>query len=439
MVLVTGTTLLLGAGTYGRLIVTRRLSPADIRRATVSNLAVGTAVATVVAVLATPIIDAFATGGDPGVLRALAATIAIFSASVVPTTCLQRRMHFRRYALLKMLAAATASGAAVGSAALGAGVWALVVRQVVYQVVIAVSAWWLARDIVRGIEPPTDPPGEAAEPRGYWFQVLAGADFVTFSSDFLVMGALTDAGRLGLYSFAFALAFAPLAQFAWQIGGVLFAVSASTDDAEAVKEKLLRALRMTALLLVPMIPPAVVLAPAVFPRFLGPEWSPVVVPFQVLLVVGIGHAVLNVMGEFLNGTGNVRFRAVTSLVSAVAMPVALVVLVARYGLAGAVAAHAVLFLAVATAYTTTGARRIGLAKGQLLGAVAPVGLRVVAQAVVTVITGAALREIGVDDLVAALVGSCAGVVVLVLMLYARSPEVVRQATDLVAGARRRGP
>jgi hypothetical protein len=59
--------------------------------------------------------------------------------------------------------------------------------------------------------------------------------------------------------------------------------------------------------------------------------------------------------------------------------------------------------------------------------------------VVTVITGAALREIGVDDLVAALVGSCAGVVVLVLMLYARSPEVVRQATDLVAGARRRGP
>lgn len=39
-----------------------------------------------------------------------------------------------------------------------------------------------------------------------------------------------------------------------------------------------------------------------------------VVPFQVLVVVGLGHALLKVIGEFLAGSGIVGLRARVNVV-----------------------------------------------------------------------------------------------------------------------------
>jgi hypothetical protein len=123
---------------------------------------------------------------------------------------------------------------------------------------------------------------------------------------------------------------------------------------------MIRVLRMTAVLLLPVVPPAVALAPWL-PRLLGPEWLGMVVPFQVLFFVGVGHALLNVIGEFLAaGSDSVVFRARVSVVWALGMVGALVVLVSVLGIRVAAVAHALLFVPLAAAYVFRGSRHLGV-------------------------------------------------------------------------------
>jgi hypothetical protein len=97
--------------------------------------------------------------------------------------------------------------------------------------------------------------------------------------------------------------------------------------------------------------PAVVMAPVVLPAVLGERWSDMVPAFQVLVVAGVLHGVLNIGAEFLSGTGNVDLRGRLSLAWALGMVVLLLVVVPRYGVVGAAFVHLGLFvpLAVATA------------------------------------------------------------------------------------------
>ena len=174
------------------------------------------------------------------------------------------------------------------------------------------------------------PPRPAGEPRRrlpavrlrqpQWtgFFLLAAADFAVLNADVFVVGSLTRARGLGLYSLAFTLAFAPLTQIAWQVGRVLFPAAAATQRLQDVGRRTLVSLRLMALLLTPAVPPVVALSP-VLPELLGQRWAPMVVPFQLLLLAGVGQALVSVIGESLSGTGNVWFRARVNLVWATGM------------------------------------------------------------------------------------------------------------------------
>jgi O-antigen/teichoic acid export membrane protein len=217
--------------------------------------------------------------------------------------------------------------------------------------------WWSARDLVppRAVTPAAArrPPGARA------FLVLSIADFVALTCDNLVVGQSTDASRLGLYSLAFTLAFAPLTQFSWQIGTVLFPAAAATDDLATVARRTLRAARMTALILVPLVVPSLLLAPVVIPAVLGDDWRLMVAPFQLLLVTGVGHGIVNVIGESLSGKGGIRFRAWLHAGWALATVVTVAVLVNADGIRGAALAHLILFVPLAGAYATRGIRMLG--------------------------------------------------------------------------------
>ena len=139
-------------------------------------------------------------------------------------------------------------------------------------------------------------PDETRDAR--WFALLAVGAIMLLSIDNLIVGALTSAEELGLYSFAFTLGLAPLTQVSWVIGGVLFAAAAASE-AHTVARRTVTATRYTALALVPLAAPAVVLAPVLIPAVVGDEWEGGVLAFQVLLLAGILHAVINVVGESL--------------------------------------------------------------------------------------------------------------------------------------------
>ena len=424
MVIVSVAVLLMGAGTYGTIVTTRRPTAAQIRRAVFLNFGVGLALATAGAVFAGPLVRNFARGGRPEVLQWLVGSVVAYSLAVVPVALLVKHMQTKRYALVSIVATGGASVGAVIAALAGAGVWALVGRQVAYHGLLAAGAWWAARDLLPhdggGDDPPAEPRRAGARSGGGWFFLLALVDFIAFNADYVVVGKVRGATQLGLYSLAFSLAFAPLRQIVWQVGAVFFSASAAEDDPEKVRFQMLKALQMAALLFLPLLPPALVMAPVLVSAILGQEWDGMVAPFQVLLLVGSGHALVNIMGEFLGGTGQVAFRARVSACWAAATVAFMWLLVHALGIVGAALTHALLFVPLAAVYAVAGARRMGIPGGSLAGALRPVVVAVTLEALCTAGVWAGLGMVPVSEALRAVVAAAAGIG-LALLLLNRDP------------------
>jgi PST family polysaccharide transporter len=256
---------------------------------------------------------------------------------------------------------------------------------------------------------------------------------VAMSADYVVVGRLADATQLGLYSLAFTLGFAPLTNFSWRLGMVLMPAAAATADPEILARRTVAAVRVMALLLLPLVPPAVILAPLVLPWALGERWAPMVVPFQILLPTGVVLALLNVVGESLAGSGNVDLHAKLHLVWAVLIVPALVVLVRADGIRGAAIAHVVVLVPLTAGYLLLGSRRLGLGLTGLFPAVRDVVGAVAAQVLATAACLALLSAAGVSTGVARCVAAFAGLA-LVLAALARLSDAVTEARTLVRAA-----
>lgn len=416
LVVVNSATLLMGAGTGGSIVSTRRLARGQIRSSMRLNLVLGAVMTTLLVVAAGPVTERFASGGDPRVLQWLAPAIAFHAVAVVPIALLRKQMKFGRQSAATFVAYTFAGVTAVAMGALGAGVWSLVVRMVLYEGLLAIASVALAWPLLRGQLQSVEGDGGARREGGRWFFVLALANFVAFNADYLIVGRFTDAEQLGLYALAFLIAFAPLRQFSWQIGGVLFSASAASEDESAVRRRLAISLRLGSSLMLPFVVPAVVLAPVVFPAVLGEDWSDMVPVFQILVVAGVLHGVLNIGAEFLSGTGNVDLRGRLALTWAVGMVALLLVVVPRHGLIGAAWVHLALLVPLAAATAILGARRLSSTMRGLLLPTLPVVGAIVVQVVVTGGCVLVLDRFDVSAALVAAASSSAGLLVVGLLL-----------------------
>jgi O-antigen/teichoic acid export membrane protein len=384
LLMVTAATRLMDAGTRGSIIVAPCLTRAQLTTALVTNVAVGLALSTLILLLSTPMTRWFAHGGDPSVLAVLGLSVAIYAPAIVPLALLEKRLDFKRRATVQATAATSAAVVSVAAGMLGAGVWALVVRQLLFQGLLALLGWLAARRLLPEREPrPAARRRNLPRRRGAaGFMVFSLTDFIVLNLDYLTVGHYTDTTQLGLYSLAFTIAFAPMTQFSAQIGSVLFP-AAAVSDAATMRARTVAGVRITCLLLLPAIPVAWVLAPIAVPAVLGEEWSGMVGPLRILLVVGVAHAIVNVIGESLSGTGHIGFRARVNFVWMAGMIAALLLLVPELGIQGAALAHLALYIPVAALYGHTGMRLLGADPRRLYRALGGVSRPVGLQAAVT--------------------------------------------------------
>jgi PST family polysaccharide transporter len=443
MVLVNLAALLVDSGTRGSIIAARSVGPAELRGAITLNAGAGLLASAAIAAAAGPIAGAFASGGDVTAIRVLSAGVFLYALGIAPLALLQKRLRFKRFAGANIAAAIVSSAVAIAAGLAGAGVWALVVRQLASMALLTLFAWVAARDLI-----PRRPPGEhASVGRAFrlrqagWagFFLLALTDFIALNADFLVVGNLRHAEGLGLYSLAFTLAFAPLTQVSWQVGRVLFPAAAATGDLATVGRRTLVSLRLMGLILMPLVAPIVVLAPTVLPGLLGDEWRPMVAPFQILLVVGVGQALVGMLGESRSGTGGIGFRARVNALWAAAMVGALIVLVSADGIRGAAFAHLALFVPLAAAYVTIGARRLRLRPREVLGALRGIAVPVALQAATTAGVWGALSAAGAEPAAAEAAGALAGLAVVAAALLRLPGSPLAEGRAMLAAARGRGP
>ncbi len=428
--------LVMGSGSRGSLIANRALTGDQFRGTIAINVVTGLVLAGAICLLAGPITDLFAEGGDPDVIRVLSLSLLATALSIAPLAFLEKKLLFKRYAAVSVASSAISAVVAVVAVLAGLGVWALVLRLVLLQALVALFAWVA----VRGLAPRTEDATGARElvrtkrPDAMWFMLLAVTNFVALSFDNLVVGGVTDAEQLGLYTLAFTLGFAPLTQFSWRIGQVLFPAAAATQEPEVVAKRTLKATRVTSLLLLPLLAPALVLAPVLLPAILGSEWTDMVVPFQLLMASGIIHAVVNVIGESLSGTGHIAFRARVNVVWALGTIAAVFGLAQFDGIRGAALAHLLLILPLAAVYLTEGVRRIGAGIADLSAAVGGIVVAVAVQGATTWSLAAALGEAGLAAGVSAALAAVTGLLVGGALLHRGGTSPLREGRALVSAA-----
>jgi O-antigen/teichoic acid export membrane protein len=350
------------------------------------------------------------------VLAALAVSLPLYAAAVIPMAMLERAMQFGKLARMTAASNIGSAGVALVGGLAGLGVWALVARQLLWFALLAGMAAVVARPYLpRRAEGQAGRDPDGTTPVGdRWFLVFGATLLLTMNLDYLVIGGVEGVNALGLYALAFMIAFAPLQQFSSEVGRVLFAAAAASGH-ESSGTRTVHAVRAMAALLLPLLPAAVVLAPAVLPGLLGDEWTGMVAPFQVLVAVGIGQAIVNCVGETLSGVGQIAFRSKLNIAWCAATLAALLLLVPAAGIRGAALAHLAVFVPYLAVHATMGARRAGTTPRELWQALRPTVATVGCQSAVTAALALGLRDVVGDD-AAALTGALAGILAVAVIM-----------------------
>ncbi|MFL5828984.1 MAG: oligosaccharide flippase family protein [Solirubrobacteraceae bacterium] len=436
-VIVAITTLLMESGTGGAIVVASEVTAGHLRRAVLRTGSAALVMCAVAAVLAGPIMRLFAPGGNPNVLRVMLLAVVLAAFSIVPMALLKKMLQFRRQALVLIGAAIAASVLAIGTAVAGAGVWALVTRIVAYQGFVTALAWVAVLDLLPRRHEGSGITSHRRRATSPWFMVIALAAFSAQTFDNLIVGHFTNVRSLGLYAMAFALGLAPTTQISWQIGGVLFPAMAATRDPTQLAQRTLKAMRLMALILLPLVPPAVILAPTLIPAVMGHKWAGMVTPFQVLIVVGIVQGIMNVMAEALAAGRGLVARAWIDGTWATLTIAAVVIGVKLGGITGAAYGHLVMLVVVVAAYLCFGASRVGLTARAVIVNVRGPAAAVLVQAACTSLLFVALRRLDVPSAAAACAAAVVGFGALALVLRRAAPELLAEVREVVQAALRR--
>jgi hypothetical protein len=171
---------------------------------------------------------------------------------------------------------------------------------------------------------------------------------------------------------------------------------------------------------------------------MGHSWVGMVTAFQLLLIAGVGYAVINCIGEALAGGGSVRFRAKVNVAWSLCTLGVLIPLVQADGIRGAAFGQLGIFAAYALVYCTAGARRLDIRPAALLNALGPILLAVAVQATSTAGARVALGDAGMARAPASVAAALLGLTIMLLIgSHGRGSPVreARGALRLVSGQR----
>jgi len=294
------------------------LGPALVQRPELERRHIDTAFATSVLIgvalgaliwLGAPLMAGFfRTSGVEPVLRALAWVFPLHGVSTTAESLMRREMRFRWLANLDVISYGIGYGVVgITTALLGWGVWALVAGQIAQNVV--------KTGMLVTVQPPrlNLPERRAFEELMYfggWFTVAKIANQLAQQGDYLVVGRFLGPTSLGFYGRAYNLMSAPAAGFATILDYVLFPAMAMVQErTDRLAAAYRRGAALIALVVVPASTALVLLAPEVIHVVLGPQWTPVVVPFQILAAGMLFRTSSKLSDTLTRATGAVFRRA----------------------------------------------------------------------------------------------------------------------------------
>ena len=252
------------------------------------------------------------------ILRAVAASFLVRAFATTAEALLQRELRFRELAIADV--AGYVLGYALPSIILawqGFGVWSLVAGVVGQAIVRTTVVLMFRRHSII-------PLLRRSAVTDLWFNGLGFflariTTFVATEGDNLVVGKALGAATLGIYSRAYQLLMMPVNLLGMSVDRVLFpAMSEAQDDPRRLGRAFGRSTAAIGIALGPVSAFCIVAAPELVLVLLGPQWTAVVAPFQILSAIMVLRASYKVSESVLRAVGAVFQRAGWQLVYAIA-------------------------------------------------------------------------------------------------------------------------
>jgi O-antigen/teichoic acid export membrane protein len=346
----------------------------------------------------------------------------------VSRALLWRRLDFRRMGLIDTASLLLGNALAVALALAG-----LQARAIVWGALAQVA---LRSLLLLAVAPPPRPRLRLRAQREIGAfgipAALAGLVDVLFRNvDYAVLAARLPAAQTGIYWRAFNLGVVYQDKLSGVMMQLAFPVYSRTESHAQLRDLHVRATRVHAAVIFPLLATLIVVAPVLIPWLLGPQWAPSVRPTQVLAVAGMVAAVLTGYPQVMLALG--RPRALLRFNLAMLLGYAAVItLAAGHGLIVVSVAVTAFYLAIlAGVYRLLLRRHLGISVRGLLFELGPA----LAGCLVLVAVAAPLQALlspALPPLLALAVVGASGLATYMVALRAVSPPAWRDLALLLA-------
>lgn len=404
------------------------MEPSDIAGTVTSiSVLVSLALAALMAVFASPLAVLLGVPDAAGPVRVLAISLALTGLFAVPGAQLVREFRQDRIFVATVAGFVPANVVLVVMALAGHGAtsfaWSRVVGQLVTGLVFVAF-------LKHRYRPQWRP--ELVGPLLRFGLPLSLANLINWTllnADYLVIGRLLSEAQVGVYMIAFTVASWSTAVLGSVLNGVVVpAFGRVQGDVAAMRAALVTAVRLVALVALPIAATTMALAPSLVRTVFGPAWADAAPVLVVLAAYGATFAFTLLFVNVLVAAGATRNLLLVQVAWVVALVVAMVAGVEVGGLVGAAWAHVVVVLAVAMpAYLLAVRAELGSVPAGMLGAVVGPALAAAGAAGAALLVDLALPSPTASFLVGGVVAVAVYVVLAGPMLLESLPEVAARA------------
>jgi len=291
---------------------------------------------------AAPIIAShFKIPGLSDVVRIAAILIVLSSLGIVPRALAMRKLLFKEAALISMTSGGVLTGMTLVMALLGFGYWSLIISTVVAEGIIVVAFWYLVRYWPQ-------------RPRTlvtvlpylrYGVKVTSSGvlDFVNSQWAILIASSTLGQTVTGYLEMARVLGAMPMEKIGQIFASIAFpAFSRIQSDISRTKSVFLRIHAVLYIVTLPMFLGLAVVADDLVPLLLGEQWTPIVIPIQLICSINVFAIGTQIMSKVLNGLARPDLCLKFQLILLLVMPASLAI-GAGWGLNGLLAASALTF------------------------------------------------------------------------------------------------
>jgi O-antigen/teichoic acid export membrane protein len=332
--------------------------------------------------LANPIAAFFNEPPIAGLISLLSLLFVADALQVVPRANLQRKLRFRRLAALLLIQVVATQAILIAAALAGLEAWSLAVSNVGGVAIVTLVLWiWEPHPIhwPSGLS-------DLAKPLLQGWRVMASrfAYYAYATSDQTIIGRMLGKDALGAYSFVLTFSSLPFQEVSSVVTKVVPGIFSEVQHrTEELRRYFLLLTEFMAFLTLPMTVGLALTADLVISVALGPNWTSVVAPLQVMCVYAAFQGIQILISPILVWTGQFRAQMWCAILTGVSLPLGFLV-AAPHGLVAIAAVWSLLYPLTNVPAVLIGLRTVRASMWQWLETARPAACACVLMAVAVI-------------------------------------------------------